>query len=649
MIARFEIRRPMNKTYSIRKSRRILKQGAAIYHKKAHALTEVERHEFGDSLAALDKAILTKDRVKANEHAQKVHAIIKKHFPKTPLDHLKELVIALAFAIVIAFAIRQVWFELYQVPTGSMRPTIEELDRLVVSKTTFGIKLPFIKNLLLYRPEYVQRMGGIVFTVEGMDVVDSDTTYFWIFPGKKRYVKRCMGKPGDTLYFYGGRIYAIDKEGNPVKELTDEAYLKEIGLEKIHHVPYITMEGKIALQDKISQGIYATALFNQWDIPVGRLSLERGRKIKGEFFNGKEWVKDDPAALKAPHDMPQSYSDLWGIGNYAMARLLTADMIWQIYHEDPKTKAPLYLELRHTPNLTYPPPELRSNELGRTSPEITPFYSLIPLNESHLKKIQEAMITARFRVKDGHAFRYQDGHGRPQHPQFDVRLPNVKDGCYELYYGKGYKVHTFGIMTELPKNSPLYNSEPDFIQKLFNLGVGFNLLFRPTAPNQPFNPQRFAYYNNGDLYLMGAPILEKDDPVLKAFIESELHKQKASSESAPYIAFVDHGPPLKDGSFDIEFIRNFGLNVPKGGIAALGDNYAMSADSRDFGFTPEMNLRGAPSWTFWPPSKRVGIFPQPPNPWFTLPNCLIWGSVILIVVVCTLYIRSENKKEKFKR
>ena len=31
--------------------------------------------------------------------------------------------------------------------------------------------------------------------------------YIFILSGKKQYIKRLMGKPGDILYFYGGEIY----------------------------------------------------------------------------------------------------------------------------------------------------------------------------------------------------------------------------------------------------------------------------------------------------------------------------------------------------------------------------------------------------------------------------------------------------------
>lgn len=634
-------------TFQLRRARRLLKSAAAIYHKKGQKLSEHQRSRFETLLHELDESLLQKDKIKAKKLSKDLETFLKANFKKSNLDHFKEFLFALVFAIVIAFAIRQCWFELYEVPTGSMRPTIKELDRLVVSKTTFGINLPFQKNLILFSPDYLKRAGIIVFTVAGMDVADADTTYFYLFPGKKRYIKRCIGKPGDTLYFYGGRMYGVDRDGNPILELADEDYLKKIGIERIDHVPYITFEGKQQLSSPLAHGVYGAVTFSQMNAPQGKLQLKRDGSIEGLFFNGTEWVKDRPAALKTPHTSPQSYSDLWGIGHYAMARLLTKEQARQFYQID--SHAPLYLELRHTPNLTYPAPEMRPGDTGRVQPTLTPLISLIPLTESHLQTLHQNIYTSRFIVQNGHAYRYNEGMKRFQRPEFDPLFPSVPDGTYEFYYGKGYKVIWGGILCALPLDHPLYNYSAENLQKLFNLGIGFNLVYQPIAPFQAYLPQRFAYFRNGDLYVMGAPLLKKGDPVLETFVKNELEKQQASSQDLPYIAFIDRGPPLlENGKLDVDFIRAFGLKIPEDGVLALGDNYAMSADSRDFGFVPTMNLRGAPSFTFWPPSPRVGPLPQPSYRWFTLPNCLIWGIVILILIICYIVFKIQSKKPIFK-
>ena len=80
----------------------------------------------------------------------------------------------------------------------------------------------------------------------------------------------------------------------------------------------------------------------------------------------------------------------------------------------------------------------------------------------------------------------------------------------------------------------------------------------------------------------------------------------------------------------------------------LGDNHAMSGDSRYFGFVPEDNLRGGASFIFWPPDPRWGRPPQPPIPHFTIPNLMIWISALLIGLAAYLYhLRKINRPLKF--
>lgn len=626
--------------YRFSKCRRLLKQGVDLYEKKRNRLSEHDLKEFERFLEGLDQALIRKDRAECKRLAPQLESFIHKHFPKSSIKKFTEGVFALVVAIAIAFLIREMWFELYEVPTGSMRPTIEEKDRMVVSKTTFGIHLPFTKDLQFFNEDEIKRQGIIVFTVDGMDVSDPDTVYFYLFPGKKRFIKRALGRGGDTLYFYGGRIYGIDREGKPLTTLYETDELKNLSVEKIDHIPFITFEGKVSLEDQLSRGIYGKATVSQMNMPVTALEFKHGR-IEGYFFNGKEWVLDDVKALKSPHKAPVSFSDLWGMGNYAMARLLTKKEATNFYGTLPGDGL-LYLELRHTPNLLQS--EMRRGESGRIFPQMTPFASLIPLSEEHLCAIQEALYTSRFIVKNGRAYRY--GEGTLQNSEFAPRFEGIPDGMYEFYYGKGYKIHWGGFSSKLPDDHPLYSHAAESIQKLFNLGVGFHVAFDPLAPNQPYNPQRFAYYRDGDLYLMGAPILKKNDPTLLSFIE----KENAKSTSEPnYVPFVDRGAPLKDGNIDAEFIKAFGLKIPENTVLALGDNYSMSADSRDFGFVPMQNLRGAPSFTFWPFSKRVGTLPQAHTPWLTLPNMVIWILALVIIAAILLYTRHRRRVGYFRK
>jgi len=76
------------------------------------------------------------------------------------------------------------------VPTGSMKPTILEGDRIVVNKLAYDLRLPYTKIRLARwaKPE----RGDIVVLKSPSDGV--------------RLVKRVVGVPGDTIAMFGNRL-----------------------------------------------------------------------------------------------------------------------------------------------------------------------------------------------------------------------------------------------------------------------------------------------------------------------------------------------------------------------------------------------------------------------------------------------------------
>jgi signal peptidase I len=232
------------------------------------------------------------------------------------------------------------------------------------------------------------------------------------------------------------------------------------------------------------------------------------------------------------------------------------------------------------------------------------------------------LYTTRFVVKNGYATQYRlGGHaGTASHNL--VRLEGVPDGTYEFYYGQGYEVKWRGITQKLRPSHPLMRYSSELTYKLFNFGISFDTSF---AAGPDFRTDRFAYFRDGNLYLLGAPIFKEGEEVLQKFVEEEKTKEGESNFQNPYKAFVDTGPPVKEnGELDIEKVKRFGLLIPPKSYLALGDNFAVSGDSREFGFVPQGNLRGGPSFVFWPIGPRLGPPNQPPYPWLTVPNAVIW-------------------------
>lgn len=592
--------------------------------KRQSSLAPSVASQLEKALLELQEKILQGDRVEAHALALHVQILAKQHLKKSPMQQTRDLVYALGFALVVAILVRQIWFEFYEIPSGSMRPTLKEQDRLVVSKTDFGINIPLTTKHLYFDPELAQRSGIFIFTGEDMDIRDVDTLYFYLFPGKKQYIKRLMGKPGDTLYFYGGLVYGIDKDG---KDISPE--LQNPKLAQIEHIPFLHFDGKVktpnaGMPASKTQGIETPVILNQMNEPVARLYLSGGTTPRGEML--------------AP--VP-SYSDLWGFKNFAMTRLLTKEEVVQFTDQSVADlpEGVLYLEVKHHPSLNAL--TIGRDEYGRIRPLLGLSTSIIPLNEPQVRALFSNMYTARFVVRNGYAMRYGYNPSKIESNPFLPKLPGVPDGCYEFYFGKAYQIKWQGVTEELPLSHPIYQFSPERVQLLYNVGIELDLRFAPQGKQQRLLPSRYSYFRGGDLFVLGAPILKKEDSML---IDFQAREQKRKAADPTYQPFEDAGPPLKaDGTLDKELITKFGLTVPPESYLALGDNHAMSADSRDFGFVPQGNLRGGPTFIFWPPGPRWGAPNQPRYPFVNLPRAIVWSAAAILLGTWAVVHSRRNK------
>jgi signal peptidase I len=97
---------------------------------------------------------------------------------------------SLAATVIVLLAARSTLADHYHVPTGSMLPTVEPRDRLVVSKLAYGFRLPF-STVYLWESEGPQH-GDVV-------VLESPTT-------GETLLKRVVAMPGDTVAVHSGRV-----------------------------------------------------------------------------------------------------------------------------------------------------------------------------------------------------------------------------------------------------------------------------------------------------------------------------------------------------------------------------------------------------------------------------------------------------------
>ena len=84
------------------------------------------------------------------------------------------------------------------VPTGSMKPTIVEGDRILINKMAYDLRLPFSQYSLVNIAEPLR----------------NDIVIFESEAAEKRLVKRVIGVPGDTVSLHKNKLLINNKPAN---------------------------------------------------------------------------------------------------------------------------------------------------------------------------------------------------------------------------------------------------------------------------------------------------------------------------------------------------------------------------------------------------------------------------------------------------
>jgi len=99
---------------------------------------------------------------------------------------------AIIIAILIALFIRTFVVQAFKIPSGSMKPTLQIGDHLLVNKFTYGIKIPFTRKTLI--PMNAPKRKDIV-------------VFIYPIERTKDFIKRVVGIAGDTIEIKDKKIY----------------------------------------------------------------------------------------------------------------------------------------------------------------------------------------------------------------------------------------------------------------------------------------------------------------------------------------------------------------------------------------------------------------------------------------------------------
>jgi signal peptidase I len=123
--------------------------------------------------------------------------IVQEAPPLNAKEELGEMFKTVMIALVLALIIRSFVYDPFNIPSGSMKPTLDVGDYLFVSKSAYGYSQYSL-------PLGIVPMDG---RIMGKQPKRGDVVVFWNSNTNQNYIKRLIGLPGETVRVYCGRLY----------------------------------------------------------------------------------------------------------------------------------------------------------------------------------------------------------------------------------------------------------------------------------------------------------------------------------------------------------------------------------------------------------------------------------------------------------
>jgi signal peptidase I len=184
--------------------RHLVKESRRILRRKSYRIPEVTAAVVAAQSDAVEKALKGQDL----EHVRKAIAALDdtmdEHLSFARKSTVREYSESIGVAVAIALLLRAFVVEAFQIPSGSMIPTLEVGDHIFVSKFAYGLTIPFTNTKIIQLAE-PKRGDIIVFKYP----LDQSTDY----------IKRVVGLPGDVIEMRQEELYvnghAVPRERVP--------------------------------------------------------------------------------------------------------------------------------------------------------------------------------------------------------------------------------------------------------------------------------------------------------------------------------------------------------------------------------------------------------------------------------------------------
>jgi signal peptidase I len=190
----------------VKEARRILKKKAYRIPKEVAGQIAVAADDVDTALRGTDVEHLRKAITVLDEH-------MDQHLGFARKSTLREYSESIGVAVAVALLLRAFVVEAFQIPSGSMIPTLEVGDHIFVSKFAYGLSIPFTNTKIL---EFRQPERGDVIVFK-----------YPLDPGTD-YIKRVVGLPGDVVEVRQETVY-INGRAVPREHLAKPCHSSEAG------------------------------------------------------------------------------------------------------------------------------------------------------------------------------------------------------------------------------------------------------------------------------------------------------------------------------------------------------------------------------------------------------------------------------------
>lgn len=207
---------------------------------------------------------------------------------------LKELPILIIIALTLAFLLRTFVIQVFFIPSGSMEPTLQVHDRMVVEKVTYRFRDVARGDVIVFEGEdggFAPQSSGVQRVIRGVG------QFVGVIPADARdFVKRVIGLPGDEIVIEDGIVSV-----NGVQ--LDEPYADLDTYDGTHRVP----EGSLFVMGdnrrNSSDSRYSLGFIDTDDV-VGRAVLRIWPLDEFGGIAGSDYapIPDEPANSQASEE-----------------------------------------------------------------------------------------------------------------------------------------------------------------------------------------------------------------------------------------------------------------------------------------------------------------------------------------------------------